>query len=81
MSIPFSFFPDCDRFKAFNHFCLKVQSESLKDNPLGDPNTRYNHGLLPSNEGHYTAVLVLSGFTSNGSKNFNFKSFEKNQSL
>ena len=78
MSGIFSFFPNCNRFEAFKHFCLKVNSESLKDNPLGDPSIRFNHGLLPAEEGHYTTVLVLSGFTSNGAKNFNFKGFEQN---
>jgi len=76
MTSKFSLFPNYKDFGYFKHFCLEVESQSLKGNPLGDESLRYNQGLLPKKEGDYTVVLVLSGFTSNGSKNFNFKSFE-----
>jgi enterochelin esterase family protein len=57
---------------------LKIESEVLKDNPLGDSPVKYNPVLLPKIKAEYQCVVYLSGFTGNGSKNFNFKSFEKN---
>jgi len=57
---------------------LRLESACLKDNPLGDSNIKSNPLLLPKAKGTYQCVLYLSGFTSNGSKNFNFKSFEAN---
>lgn len=76
MSSAFSLFPNYKNLKSFKHFCLELDSPSLKNNPLGDPSLRHNQGLLPVESGEFTAVLVLSGFSSNGSKNFNFRSFE-----
>ena len=57
---------------------LKVESTALEKNPLGDPSTKYNPLLIPKEKGDYQCVVYLSGFTSNGPKNFNFKSFEQN---
>lgn len=57
---------------------LRVESESLKGNPLGDAFIRDLPILLPLEKGGYNCVFVLSGFTSNAQKNFNFKSYEKN---
>ncbi len=57
---------------------LKITSSALKDNPLGDSIHRSNPMLYPSQTGSYKAVLFLSGFTGNGAKNFNFRSFEPN---
>lgn len=57
---------------------LKIESESLKDNPLNDSHIRHNPLLYPKSQNSYKAVLFLSGFTGNGVKNFNFRSFEPN---
>jgi enterochelin esterase family protein len=56
---------------------IKVESAALKGNPLGDPAVRLNPILMPKNQGEYTCVFYLSGFTSNGHKALNFRSFEK----
>jgi len=66
---------------ALNKFeikTLKVDSGVLKNNPLGDSPLKHNPILLPKTPGDYQCVLYLSGFTSNGPKNFNFKSYEQN---
>ena len=57
---------------------LKIESEVLRSNPLGDSLVKYNPLLVPKEKGTYRCVIYLSGFTSNGPKNFNFKSFEPN---
>lgn len=64
--------------KAFNLSTLKVESEALRNNPLSDSSSRLNPCLIPKAKGAFKCVLYLSGFTSNGVKNFNFRSFEKN---
>lgn len=70
--------PDFLNLGQFNSFSLKLESESLKANPLGDPFLRHNPCLVPNKEGEYDCVYVLSGFTGDGIKKFNFKSFEQN---
>lgn len=64
--------------KSFSIKTLKIESEALKNNPLKDSSLRSNPILLPKEQGNYQCVFYLSGFTGNGSKNFNFKSFEQN---
>jgi len=66
---------------ALNQFdikTLKIESSVLETNPLNDSPVKYNPVLLPKVKGEYQCVVYLSGFTGNGPKNFNFKSFEKN---
>ncbi len=76
MSSRLEVLPNLKNLKCFTHFSLKVDSQCLLKNPLKDVSVRYNQGLLPREEGSFTAVFVLSGFSSEGSKNFNFRSFE-----
>ena len=76
MASNFEVLPNLKNLECFKHFSLKVDSQSLQKNPLKDVSIRYNQGLLPKKEGSYTAIFVLSGFSSEGSKNFNFRSFE-----
>ncbi len=64
--------------KKFNIKTLEIESEALKNNPLGDSTKRLLPVLLPKESGAYHCIFYLSGFTGNGQKNFNFKSFEKN---
>lgn len=69
---------DLYSLQNFSTKTLKIQSEILKDNPLGDPTSRRNPCLIPIEKGAYKAVLYLSGFSGNGAKSFNFRSFERN---
>lgn len=64
--------------QKFNVKTLKIESAALRGNPLGDSPLKYNPVLLPKEKGEYQCVVYLSGFTSNGPKNFNFKSYEQN---
>ncbi len=63
-------------FKCFDLKTFEISSLALKNNPLGDSCRRLNPVLLPKEPGEYSCVFVLSGFTSNGQKNLNFKSYE-----
>lgn len=61
---------------------LKVSSHVLKKNPLGDSCERINPLLLPKGEAPkkgFPVVIMLSGLTSNGPKNFAEKVFEENR--
>lgn len=57
---------------------LKIESETLKSNPLKDPSTRFNPTLVPLDAGPWPVVIVLSGFTGNAPFSFNGKFNEKN---
>ncbi|MBO9666342.1 MAG: enterochelin esterase [Bdellovibrio sp.] len=57
---------------------LKLQSESLKNNPLRDPYTRYNPLLIPNTAGPWPVVFVLGGFSGNAPFYFNAKFNEQN---
>ena len=60
---------------------FKVESQVLKNNPLGDSPVKYNLVLKPKSyksSDKYNLVVVLAGFTGNSSKYFNYKSFERN---
>ena len=65
----------------FNVLTLTVESKALKDNPLGDPSTRFTPLLIPKAapppEG-FPVVIVLAGFTGNGPNQFNLKTFDRN---
>lgn len=63
--------------ESFQIKTLGVESKALEENPLGDPSLRLTPSLLPKEKGEYSCVFYLAGFTSNGSKNFNFKSYEQ----
>ncbi len=56
---------------------LKIDSQFLKSNPLGDPSARYQNLLVPLEMNASTPVIfMLSGFSSDGFKNFSFNRFE-----
>ncbi len=56
---------------------LVLESECLKNNPLNDSCRRVNPVLRPLIvEDLLPVIFVLSGFSSNGGKFFNFQSFE-----
>ena len=63
----------------FDAKTLIIDSESLKQNPLGDPSVRYNPVLIPKAANKdLPVVLVLAGFTGNGPKYFSPKGYEQN---
>ena len=67
--------------KHFDQKTLVVNSECLRGNPLGDPTTRFNPVLIPKSPppaDGWPVVLILSGFTGNGTNAFNVKTFETN---
>lgn len=67
--------------KNFMVQTLSTESLVLKDNPHGDPSTRFHPVMVPRGtappEG-WPVVLTLSGFTGNGPNSFNQKTFETN---
>lgn len=67
-------------FENFNLETLRVESVSLKGNPLKDAHLRYNPVLVPKEitVKELPVVLILAGFTGNGPKYFNVKPFEEN---
>lgn len=73
-----------DSFQPFEmkNFVIKtcsVQSTVLESNKLNDDSLRYNHVLVPKSEKTaYPVVFILSGYGSDGLKNFGFKGFESN---
>lgn len=50
---------------GFSLTTLKIESQILKDNPLGDSPRRALPVLSPLNEGPHPVVFVLAGFTGN----------------
>lgn len=65
--------------KKFKIQSLKINSQFLKSNPLGDSNLRYQNLLVPKELNISTPVVfMLSGFASDGYKNFSFNRFETN---
>ncbi len=67
--------------KQFDIQTLVIDSDELKKNPLKDSHQRFNLVLKPKNyndKKSYNLMIVLSGFTSNGTKYFGHKPFEKN---
>lgn len=65
------------------HFRLEtlvIDSQVLKNNPLGDSPFRFNPVLVPKVESSapWPVVVWLSGFTGNGPASFNSKAFELN---
>lgn len=65
--------------KNFDFRTLEIESRCLKNNPLGDPTIRYNPILIPKTVTEpLPVVFVLSGFTGNGPKSLNIKSYEPN---
>lgn len=66
-------------FNNFNLNTLVIDSESLKKNPLGDTSIRHNFVMSPKKIDSSTPVIFyLSGFSSDGWKNFSFNRFETN---
>lgn len=64
-------------FKNYHLKTLVVNSQILKKNPLKDTPIRRCPVLVPNNKKNYNKwVLVLSGFTGNGGKNFNVRFHE-----
>lgn len=66
-------------FQYFELFTLCVDSDALKQNPLGDPLVRRMPMMIPkgaSPAGGWPVVLMLSGFTGNGPQTFNIKTFQ-----
>jgi enterochelin esterase-like enzyme len=69
---------------AFRHFRLQtlvIESQALKNNPLGDSHVRANPILVPVSEPPregWPVVFVLAGFTGNGPNYLNLKTFEEN---
>lgn len=57
---------------------LKIESSHLKENPLKDPDIRFNPLLVPHNKGPWPVVMVLGGFTGNAPFYFNPKFNEQN---
>lgn len=58
---------------------LKIHSHSLKNNPLGDSQIRYNPLLVPtSNGGPWPVIFVLAGFSGNAPFYFHGKFNDKN---
>lgn len=56
----------------FNIQTLVIESKVLKKNPLGDPTKRFSPVLVPKNvDKPLSVVLVLAGFSGNGTKYFN----------
>lgn len=50
---------------GFNFTTLKIESEILKGNPLGDPTKRALPILSPIGEGPHPVIFILAGFTGN----------------
>ena len=58
---------------------LIINSEILKKNPLKDSSRKVNPVLYPQKlSGELPVVFILAGFTGNGGKYFNVKSYEPN---
>lgn len=67
-------------FQAFTLHTLVIESEVLKQNPLGDPSRRHCPVLVPRGpapQDGWPVVLMLSGLSSNGPQSFNLKSYEQ----
>ena len=60
----------------FDVYLLRLESQILKNNILGDSATRYNYVLKPKAKGNYPVVFHLSGYYGNGPQVFNIKTFE-----
>lgn len=71
-----------NEFKPYTLKCYDIQtcvieSQFLKNNPLGDSSTRANLVLVPKNKTKDLKVIfVLAGFGGDGAKYFSFKGFE-----
>lgn len=66
-------------FKNYSLKTLSLESKALAKNPWKDPSLRHNPILVPDVVTKKTPfVFVLSGFSSNGSKKFAWKSFGEN---
>lgn len=66
-------------FQNFDLQTLVIESIALKHNPLGDSATRRCPVMVPKGTAPaqgWPVVLMLSGFTGNGTQSFNTKSFE-----
>jgi enterochelin esterase family protein len=71
-------------YRNFDLGTLLVDSEALKQNPLGDPALRRCPVMSPKGAAPadgWPVVLMLSGFTGNGPSFFNVKAFEESSSL
>lgn len=67
--------------KNFEIETLHIESEALKENPWGDPYQRNIPILVPrthSTAASWPTIFVLSGFSSNAPKFFNWQSFQDN---
>lgn len=67
--------------EGFKVHTLKIKSQILRKNTLGDSPIRYNPVLIPEGEppkGGFPVVLILAGFAGNGPKYFAPKVFEIN---
>jgi S-formylglutathione hydrolase FrmB len=72
----------CFHLTHFEQSTLIVQSSELESNPWQDPVLRRNPVLVPRGAAPalgFPVVVVLSGFTGNGTQAFNLKTFEENQ--
>jgi enterochelin esterase-like enzyme len=72
---------DCHVFACFDVHTLVIESEVLRQNPLGDSHLRRHPVLVPRGAAPasgWPVVFVLSGFTGSGHHAFNFKTFESN---
>ncbi len=66
-------------FINFETKTLKIESQVLKGNPLGDSHFKSHPVLIPKNlESKAKLIFVLSGYSNNAFKNFNTKVFEDN---
>lgn len=66
--------------KHFQFEQIRIDSQALKNNPLGDPNVRINPIMVPKNfdDKKLGLVIVLAGFTGNGPKYLGPRTFEDN---
>lgn len=72
---------DLLQLRAFKIFTLKLESHVLRSNPWRDPATRVHGFLLPQGKAPpqgWPLVVVLAGFTGNGTQYFSLRSFEDN---
>ena len=68
--------------ESFDIRTLVIESRVLRSNPVGDSNVKRSPVLVPKGDrpsSGWPVVLMLSGFTGNGTHVFNHKTFEESQ--